>query len=185
MALFENLPNERFRTLVIDPPWKYGDNLPGSGRGASKHYRTLTIDEIRQLPVPDLAERQAHLWVWTTNGFIKEALELIDDWGFTYKTKMTWCKTQIGMGWFLRNTTEDCLFAVRGNLRRQPGANNIPSHFVAARTKHSRKPNEAYVRIARISPETRLDMFAREYRPGFQSWGDELGESQEEESTIS
>lgn len=175
MTIYQRLPlGLRFSCIVVDPPWRYGDSLPGKGRGASKHYKTLTPDLISHLPVDGLADKDAHLWLWTTNAFIADALKLVSCWGFEYKTMLTWCKPQIGMGRYLRNTTEHCLFGVRGRL--PPLERNVPSHIIAPRSKHSRKPDEAYRLITRISPAPRIDLFAREEREGFDVWGDELGE---------
>ena len=171
--LFVDFPLGRFRTLTADPPWRYGDNLPGKGRGAAKHYATLTPAEIAALPIPDLAEPDAHLWLWTTNSFMADALWLAKHWGFEHKTILTWCKPQIGMGRYLRNTTEHCVLSVRGKLPWQ-GPLNIPSHFVAPRQQHSRKPQAAYDIIALGSPEARLEIFARETRIGFYAWGNEV-----------
>lgn len=169
MTLFNDLPPGPFACLVLDPPWRYGDNLPGPGRGSAKHYGTLSVVELRQLPVPDLAAPDAHLWIWTTNAFLAEGLDLMAGWGFKQKTMLTWCKPQIGMGRYLRNNTEHCLLGVRGRL--PSGANNLGSWVLAPRGEHSTKPQIAYDRIAAISPGPRLDMFARQQRPGFEAWG--------------
>ncbi len=173
MTLFADLPEGKFATLVVDPPWKYGDSLPGPGRGAAKHYDVLHVMQVAELPVPDLAEPNAHLWLWTTNSFMDDALWLAKYWGFTHKTILTWCKPQIGMGRYLRNTTEHCLLSVRGKLPWQ-GPLNIPSHFVAPRQQHSQKPQAAYDIIAQGSPGPRIDMFARAQRDGFVAWGNEI-----------
>lgn len=136
MTLYADLPlGLLYSTAVIDPPWRYGDNLPGPGRG--------------------------------------DGLHLMSGWGFAYKTMLTWAKPQIGMGRYLRNTTEHVLFGVRGRLPAE-GPKNIPSHVLAPRGKHSRKPDEAYDVIRTISPAPRIDLFAREEREGFDVWGNEV-----------
>lgn len=162
-----------YSCIVIDPPWRYGDNLPGPGRGSAKHYATLTVDLIETLRPQRFADPDGcHMWLWATNSHILEARHLMSAWEFEYKTMLTWCKPQLGMGRYLRNTTEHCLFGVRGKL--PPMVRNVPTHFVAPRSKHSRKPDEAYELIRRVSPEPRLDMFAREDREGFDVWGNEV-----------
>ena len=170
---YEGVPSDLFATIVIDPPWSYGDHLPGGGRGAAKHYQCLSPAQLMDLPVEAMAVDNAHLWVWATNAFMLEALLLMRGWGFTQKTILTWCKPQIGMGRYLRNTTEHCIFGVRGKLP-SAGPKNIPSHFHAPRTKHSEKPSVAYDIIKAISPEPRIDLFARQLRDGFVPWGNEI-----------
>lgn len=165
-----------YSTVVIDPPWKFGDSLPGPTRGASHNYETLTPQQIACLDIPHLATPNAHLWLWAPNSFLHEAFHLISWWGFEYKTTLTWVKVPgIGMGRYLRNTTEHCLFAVRGKLPRAPGPANVPSHVFASRRAHSEKPDEAYDVIRKISYEGRIDLFARKVRDGFDGWGDQYG----------
>jgi N6-adenosine-specific RNA methylase IME4 len=182
--LFENLPEGKFRCVEVDPPWQYQDNLPGKGRGATKHYRTLTVAEVAMLPIPDLAEDDAHLWVWTTNQFMRETFSLIEHWGFTFKAPLTWGKTtddglrpRIGMGHYLRNNTEHCFMAVRGKLPAL-SPRNVPSYFLAPRGRHSHKPDEAYRIIRRVSPGPYLSLFQRTPREEFVIWGDQAPEGQ-------
>ena len=126
------LPEPRkWRTIVVDPPWAYGDKLRmGSGpkhRGADSHYVTAGLEDIARYPVGEWAEHDAHLYVWTTNAFLSESRALIDGWGFEYKTMLTWVKSYIGMGHYFRGSTEHVMFAVRGKLpllRR-----DLPTHF--------------------------------------------------------
>lgn len=174
MILYAGLPfGLVYSTIVVDPPWRYGDSLPGRGRGAAKHYETLSVEEIARLPIPDLAAENAHLWIWVTNSFVHEGFHLMAQWGFAYKTLLTWVKPQIGMGRYLRNTTEHALLGVRGRLQAE-GPKNIPSHIVAPRSRHSRKPDEAYVVFRTISPAPRIDLFAQKGHEGFDVWGNAL-----------
>jgi N6-adenosine-specific RNA methylase IME4 len=101
-----------FHTIVIDPPWRYGNK--GTRNAAEKQYPTMTIEEMLTVPIP--SEGAAHMYLWATNSFIKEAFFLMEQWGFTYKTMLTWVKPQMGMGNYYRNNTEHCLFGVRGKL---------------------------------------------------------------------
>lgn len=135
MTTFDGLPSKEYKCIVVDPPWRYGDTLPGERGAEDKYDGTLGIDELRDLPVKDLAEDAAHLWLWYTNAFIREASWLVDMWGFRGKTQLTWCKPQIGMGRYLRNTTEHCILAVKGRLLSIDENRNIPSHFTASRAK--------------------------------------------------
>lgn len=156
-----------YPTIVIDPPWRYGNT---STRGAAEdHYPTMRLDELAALHLP--ATDDAHLYLWATNAFLREALELIPAWGFTYKTVLTWCKPQIGMGNYFRNNTEHVLFATRG---KQPTLrNNCATWFVADRTRHSAKPESFYDLVESCSPGPWLEMFARRRRLGWHTWGNE------------
>lgn len=174
MNLFEGLPAEEYKCIVIDPPWQYGDTLPGERGAEDKYDGTLAWSDLRNMPIKDMADDGgAHLWLWYTNAFLAEAASLVDIWGFRIKTQLTWCKPQIGLGHYLRNTTEHCILAVRGTLP-SVGPKGIPSHFVASRARHSRKPDEAYDIIRAISPGPRIDLFARSPRVGFDRWGNQL-----------
>lgn len=156
-----------FSTIVADPPWRY-DNVATRG-AAEDHYPTMSIEELVGLAVP--ADDNAHLYLWVTNGFIREGFELVEAWGFTYKTILTWCKPQIGMGNYFRNSTEHVLFGVRGQLATL--RNDVPTWFTANRTKHSAKPESFYDLVERSSPGPFLEMFARRRRMGWHTWGNE------------
>lgn len=158
---------EVFGCIAIDPPWRY-DNRATRG-AAEDHYPTMSLDELAALELPAAAD--SHLYLWTTNPFLHEAFHLLDAWGFTYKTCLTWCKPQMGMGNYFRGTTEHVLFGIRG--RCPTLANDIPTHFVADRTRHSAKPDAFYDLVERSSPGPRLDMFARTRRLGWYAWGNE------------
>lgn len=156
-----------FTTLVIDPPWQY-DNRATRG-AAEDHYPTMSMDELSALELP--AADNAHLYLWVTNGFLREGFALLDAWGFTYKACLTWCKPQIGMGNYFRNATEHVYFAVRGSLPTE--ANNISTWFVADRTRHSAKPEQFYDIVEKSSPGPYMEMFARRRRLGWHVWGNE------------
>ena len=166
-----------WKVIVADPPWPYVDRLPGPGRGAGKHYRLMTVQEIRDLPVGEVAAASAHLYLWTTNGFMAEAHEICRAWGFELKSIITWVKVtkdgrpHIGMGRTFRNVTEHCLFGVRG--RAPVLRNNVPNVLFAPRTRHSEKPDSFYDTVENMSAGPFLEMFARRGRDGWSSWGDE------------
>lgn len=176
MNPFEGLPAEEYKCIVVDPPWQYSDTLPGERGAEDKYDGTASFQELQLFLMPQLLkmmERDAHVWMWATNSFMQEAHELC--WALEAKPKtiLTWCKPQIGMGRYLRNTTEHCILAVRGTLP-SVGPKGIPSHFTASRARHSRKPDEAYDIIRAISPGPRIDLFARSPRVGFDRWGNQL-----------
>lgn len=163
----------KFQTITLDPPWRYGDTLGGIIRGAEAHYDTMSLADIADLPIYDLADENAHVYLWVTNAFMKEAMMLMDVWNLKQKTILTWVKTSIGMGHYYRNTTEHCLFATKGKL--PPKLHNVPTHFVAPRSKHSRKPDVFFDIVESMSPFPALEIFARERRPNWAAYGDELG----------
>jgi N6-adenosine-specific RNA methylase IME4 len=157
-----------FSAIVIDPPWRY-DNVATRG-AAEDHYPTMSLDELAAMELP--AADNAHLYLWVTNGFLREGFGLVDAWGFTYKTILTWCKPQIGMGNWFRNTTEHVLFGVRG--RHPTLRNDVPTHFTAPRTRHSAKPESFYDLVESCSPGPWVDMFSRNRgRFGWHTWGNE------------
>lgn len=162
----EPIPSE-FPCIVIDPPWRY-DNK--STRGAAEdHYPTMSYDDLFAVELPSTSN--AHLYLWVTNSFFEDGFALMRAWGFTYKTCLTWCKPQIGMGNYFRATTEHVLFGVRGTLGTL--RKDIPTHFIADRTKHSAKPESFYDIVEKSSPGPRLEMFARRRRMGWHVWGNE------------
>lgn len=169
-----------YRTIVIDPPWQYRDGL--GRRGAGAQYPTMTNAEIAALPVADLAADSAHLYLWVTNprlfgepGEISP-VDMLTGWGFRYLTVLTWHKLgSPGMGWYFRGDTEHVLFGIRG---RAPiaEADRLSNHFAAPRTVHSAKPDRFYEIVEQVSPEPRLEMFARRRRVGWDVWGNEAPE---------
>lgn len=180
--------------MAADPPWPYGDRLPGGGRGAAKHYSLMTLEEIQrlctQLEFQRIVADDAHLYLWTTNSFLDSAFTVARAWGFVPKTVLTWVKArnltlagnaiqvgqdprvQIGMGRSFRNCTEHVVVATKGRLLFQEHWR--PGVFFASRTEHSVKPDLAYEIFEAMSPAPRLELFARAKRPGWATWGDEV-----------
>lgn len=169
-----------FRTLVVDPPWRYGDKLPGRGRGAEKHYQTMSTDEVVAMRDAVLAvcAEDVHLYLWTTSSFMEDAHRVFREWGFNPRGKqiLTWVKQNkagdglaFGMGWNFRNVTEHCLFGTRGRTRTL--LRNVRNVIVAPRGPHSAKPDEFYEVVRRQSPGPRLELFSRQVRDGFVGWG--------------
>lgn len=162
---------QTYGVLVADPPWRYGNTAT---RGAAAdHYPTMTLAELGQLSVEvdEWAATDCHLYLWTTNNFMREAFQVVDSWGFQYKTLLTWVKPQIGMGNYFRSRTEHVLFATRGlaaTARR-----DISNVIEAGRTQHSRKPDAFYDLVEAQSPGPYMEMFARRRRFGWDNWGNE------------
>ncbi len=159
----------KYRTLVVDPPWAYRQTL--AKNGAESHYGVMAQEDIKALPVADWAEANAHLYVWTTNAFMVQAHELVVAWGFDQKTILTWIKKPISLGFYYRNNTEHCLFAVRGSLRCSRV--DVGTAFEAPRGRHSEKPAAFYDMVESMSPGPYLDVFNRKQRLGWDAWGAE------------
>jgi N6-adenosine-specific RNA methylase IME4 len=161
----------KFRTIVVDCPWSF----PGQHR-ARPDYAIMTQDQLRELPIPSWADRECHLYVWSTNATLPQAIDLMSAWGFQYKTVLTWLKPGLGLGAYFRNTTEHCLFGVKGKVLTRP-PHDIPTHFRARKTRHSVKPNEFYRLVERASYRPFLEVFARRRHPGWTAWGAGLVEA--------
>ena len=112
-------PNKKYNIVYVDPPWQYKESW-GNGQVG---YDTMTNDDICKLPVRDILEDQAHLYLWVTHPFISEGLEICKEWGFDYKTLITWVKTyangkpEMGMGYYFRGCTEHRIFGVKGKMK--------------------------------------------------------------------
>jgi len=152
-----------FRTLVIDPPWR-SDWLSDASQ-KTPGYATMTVDQIRALPIPQWAAGDCHLYCWVTNNFMAEGCKLVAGWGFQHRTVITWRKPRYGLGSYFRNQTEHVIFATRGDLRTR--SDSIPTIFDAPIGEHSEKPERFYdiVRAASYLPAG--EAFQRKLRDGF------------------
>lgn len=186
----------KFKTVLADPPWPYqspraivGNGGRGSQEGRASsiiqtsvtdHYDVMTIDEIASLRVTDHVEKDAHLYLWTTNSFIVQAHDIARAWGFIPKTILTWVKVckndcfkpSMKTGYWYRSATEHVLFCVRGSLRLRGPA--FPTAFLSPRLPHSVKPDEMYNLVEQQSPGPYLELFARRLRNGWDSWGNQV-----------
>ncbi len=160
-----SLPTGPFQVIVADPPWRYGS-------GNDLPYPTMALEEIKALPVLDIADRDAILWLWTTNAHLRVAFEVVECWGFQYKTLLTWVKHRMGTGEWLRGQTEHCLLATRGKPVFLHG--NHTTVLDGARREHSRKPEEFYCLVEATCPGDKVDLFARQLRGHWQSYGSEV-----------
>jgi N6-adenosine-specific RNA methylase IME4 len=167
------LPRGRYGVLVVDPPWRFDRGEGGSIKPGRTRYPTMTTDEIRALPIPRLAEKDAILWLWTTNAHMRQALEVLAAWGFQEKTMLTWVKHRSGLGDWLLGQTEHALLAVRGKPLFQ--LTNQTTVLHAKRREHSRKPDEFFELVEALCPGSKVDFFSRESRRGWASWGAEAG----------
>jgi N6-adenosine-specific RNA methylase IME4 len=175
-ALGKNL----YSVIYADPPWRY-DNAPMGdvARAAEEHYPTMPLDEIKALPIP--AAKDCVLFLWATVPLLPEAIKVLEAWGFTYKSKITWVKDKWGVGYWVRSQCEDLLIGVRGNIPSPAPGDQLPAKIDAPRLGHSEKPNIFAEHIERLFPNVpKLEMFARKARPGWAVHGNEITEIRED-----
>lgn len=174
-----------FQTILADPPWQFKNR---TGKVAPEHkrlsrYSTMTLDEIKALPVDDVTAENAHLYLWVPNALLPDGLAVMEAWGFRYISNVIWAKRRKdggpdgrGVGFYFRNVTEPILFGVKGKMRTLPPARSQVNMIETRKREHSRKPDEQYDFIERCSPGPYLEMFARYPQEGWHVWGDESGD---------
>lgn len=150
-----------FSTVYADPPWPYSNTA--SRAAAENHYLTMTLDAIRNEPVKSVSAENSPLHLWTTNAFLREAFDVMHDWGFKYKSCLIWVKPQLGMGNYWRVSHEYLLFGIRGDLPFR--SNKVRSWQSARRTAHSRKPFLFRGLIEQVSLGPYLELYGREEQP--------------------
>ena len=174
---------QKFRTVLADPPWQFQNR---TGKMAPEHkrlnrYSTMTLDDILALPVQNVLEDSAHLYLWVPNALLPEGLKVLEAWGFQYKSNLVWHKIRKdggpdgrGVGFYFRNVTELILFGIRGKNARTLAPGRSQVNFLATQKReHSRKPDELYPLIESCSSGPFLEMFARGRRPGWTTWGNQ------------
>lgn len=174
-----NLPTVEggFRTIMADPPWSYANGSAAVAGGVEGEYRTMTLAEICALPVAEVAAPDCVLLLWATNPLLPDALRVVDAWGFRFKTMRTWVKAGMGVGYWLRGDSEHILIATRG--KPELPARAASSVFHTRRERHSAKPREVYPWAESVGGSPRLELFARERRHGWASFGNQLSKTAE------
>lgn len=170
-----------FGLLMADPPWKFANfSKKGEGKNAVQKYACMTLDEIKALDVAGIADKNCLLWLWATSPMLLQALEVVNAWGFTYKTHGSWVKTTkagvptMGTGYVLRGAHEPFIIAARGKPKIH--SRSIRSVIMAQRREHSRKPDQAYLAAAALAGDVaKADLFSRQSRENWSSWGNETG----------
>lgn len=166
----EPIPTGQFDVILADPPWKYDINTRGS---PDDHYDVMDDQAINDLKIP--SADNCVLFMWGTAPKLVEAMQVIEAWGFTYKTNMVWIKDKIGTGYYFRGKHELLLVAVKGHPLIPEEKDRPESVLIAPRTKHSKKPEEIYSIIERMYPNAKyLELFARNTKKNWKSWGNEI-----------
>lgn len=181
--LLRSVGDRKFSTVLADPPWQFQNR---TGKMAPEHkrlarYPTLSLQEIKELPVEAIVEDTAHLYLWVPNALLTEGMQVMEHWGFTYKTNLIWYKVRKdggpdrrGVGFYFRNVTEMILFGARGkNARTLQRGRSQENMIVSRKREHSRKPDEQYELIESCSCGPRIEIFARGPRDGWFVWGDQ------------
>lgn len=195
-GVFKGLKRNGYRALLVDVPWSFlVRSDKGKDRSPEKHYSVMTLDEIKALPVRDLVHKDGavlHFWVIDTH--VQMAFDVLAAWGFTYKTVgFYWAKTNkdgsffTGMGFWTRANPEHAYEAYFGETEQEVERSflatvgspkrtgkDVPRLIVAPRREHSRKPDEIYERIERLTDGPYLELFARQWRPNWTAWGNEV-----------
>lgn len=177
----------KYNIIYTDPPWSYRDKRDKHPRmcgGALSHYPTMTISDIKALPVQSLAADDCMLFLWATFPNLQEALDVIKAWGFTYKTlAFSWIKTNkkngkpfFGIGYYTKSNCEVCLLATRGKPKVL--SNSVSSVIIAPREEHSKKPAQVRDKIVQLCGDLpRLEMFARQATDGWELFGNQVDNS--------
>lgn len=180
---------KKYKTIYADPPWQFQNR---TGKVAPEHkrlsrYATLRLDEIKLLPVGEIADAKSHLYLWVPNALLPEGLEVMKAWGFEYKTNLIWEKIRKdgqpdgrGVGFYFRNVTEMLLFGIKGEKNRTLDAGRSQVNLLrSVKREHSRKPDEFVSLIEECSEEPRIELFARGTRDGWDMWGNQAVETYE------
>lgn len=189
---FDGLKRNHYRAILADPPWHFqtwkgafsANSVSGAREARRPDYATMRDDEIYALPVADLAADDCVLFLWACWPHLRQAMQTVESWGFTYKTcAFSWMKGDpyrlfaddktptMGLGYWTRANTEPCLLATRGKPKR--AATDVRQGIIAPKREHSRKPDEIHDRIERLVSGPYLELFARQTRPGWDVWGNQ------------
>lgn len=184
---FSQIPLFKYDFIMSDPPWSFDNwSKAGEHKNASAKYDCMSLDEIKAMQVGSLAQPNCLLWLWATNPMLPQALEVMQAWGFTFKTAGTWAKMSstwdkdkgpakqsFGTGYLLRSACEPFLIGTIGKPKTE---RRTRSCMMAIAREHSRKPDKAFIEAEHLMPfATRLELFSRQERPKWDVFGDEVG----------
>lgn len=172
---------KKFQIIYADPPWSYQNGGVPQG-GVNKEYPTMKLQDIKNLPINTISADTSVLLLWATFPQLKEALEVIEAWGFKYKTLgFSWLKTNkdgtpfFGIGYYAKSNQEVCLLGVKGKAHSLVKSNSVSSFVSTGRTKHSEKPQIFRDKIIELFGDIpRIELFARQKTEGWNVWGNEV-----------
>jgi len=181
------LPNKKYSIIYADPPWSYRDKRdkhPRISGGATVHYETMTTNDIKNLEVEKIADKNCMLFLWVTFPNLQDGLDTIKAWGFEYKTiAFNWIKYNtneknlfFGIGYYTKSNSEICLIGVKGKPIKI--SDNVSSIVFAPKEEHSRKPPEVRSKIIELCGDIpRIELFARQKYKGWDNWGNEFNKT--------
>lgn len=184
-SLLRFTDGKKYNTIYVDPPWQF-QNRTGKVAPENKklmRYETMALEDIKSLPVGKIAGEKAHLYLWVPNALLPAGLEVMDAWGFEYKSNIVWEKVRKdggpdgrGVGFYFRNVTELLLFGIK--KKSAPNRTLAPARsqvnlLRTMKREHSRKPDEMISIIEACSQEPRIELFARGIRNGWEMWGNQ------------
>lgn len=187
---FDDIPRKHYGVIYADPAWHHVSySTKGQARSPSRHYDTMSLEEIMALPVKEIAAKDCHLMMWTTQPHLEQSFAILKAWGFRYSSVFQfWLKLNPraademflershfhrGMGFTTRKNVEPLLLGRRGSPKRL--VKDVPDFIIAARRQHSRKPDAMIPTLERYAPGPRIELFSRESRPGWDAWGNQAG----------
>lgn len=175
-AISERIGHQVYNVILSDPPWRLDpySRVTGLNKAADNHYPTMSLDQIARLDVAGAAAPDCALFLWATAPMLIEALHVMREWGFQYRSHLIWLKDRIGTGYWSRNKHELLLIGGKGAIMAPEPGTQPESVIAAPRSRHSEKPQRFHEIIEKIYPGLpKLEMFARRRRPGWDSWGNE------------
>mgnify|MGYP003627888156 FL=1 len=181
--MLKNFPEKKYNIIYADPAWHFSN---WSGKGTVKapinHYQTMKLQDICNLPVKEITDKDCILFIWTCDPLLHKVFQVIDSWGFTYKTMgFVWVKTtkenkpKMGLGYWTRGSTEYCILATKGKPKRI--CKSVSKTIIERPREHSRKPDCVRDRIVELCGDLpRIELFARQKVDGWDCWGNEINE---------
>ncbi len=170
-----NLGNKKYKTILCDPPWpaKFV-KLKMRPNQIEMPYKTMSVEDIKSMPIGDIADKNCNMFMWTTHTFLPQSLQVLKSWGFKYHCILTWDKTNGRPCWGFKRNTEFVIYGYRGRITVNQRGTFIKTIFTEKLTKHSKKPEVFYEILESNTPQPRIELFARNKRPGWCSWGHEV-----------
>lgn len=179
--------NKKYNIIYADPAWKFGSKAYQDGNRKmlkleESQYETMTVSDIKSLPIKDITEKDSICFLWCVDSFLKEGIEVLESWGFKYKTiAFNWIKHYesgevcVNFAPYTLKSWELCLIGVKGSIGKIKVNNNVKGLLTDVRTKHSKKPDETRNRIELLcGDKPRIELFARQYADGWDCWGNEV-----------